>query len=682
MVLRAGFWELFMLSSNIFNRLLMVLCCLSMVVCILFIKLNSDSITDVWFFHKLNRCFSFSLVVSMSSTYLSAKRESNTPKSSLARYPTPLTRPRRRRRCLALTIEMQSHCDMIISQLRHDYQELEYYNELLLSQHFNVSARQRRRRRGLVNGVGYLANELFGVLDSRFADKYVDDIETTRLNEKHLLSLWKNQTSVIESEFNLMKRMQTTIDKQHKTINKRLNMLEESMNNSQKQIQDLYAIDDFTLSAMAGNSLIQSLKRLQETLLDTITDIYHGQISIHLLSPAQLRKELHTINSQMINDIKLPIQDIDTQIRYIYKLLKVKARVTQKFVIFEVTLPLIGREGFQLYKLIPIPHQLKNNMITIVPVSEYIAINLKHDSYFTITINELDSCLYHEDAYMCKPTKPILHLDNDQNYCDQNTPNNTCRTHRTPCVNKWVELNVTSQYLYFCCDIYTIKVICNDQVTMQQLSQAGVIRLSPQCFIKGKDFVLFSLQKQYHQMKISPEIYTPSIDQINHIVNVKIPTEEVVDDASLNSSFNILGDQIKTIKSSETSLFDDMSHHDIHQYAISYVLLAAALFGCVAWVWRSVRRRAAGARGPAGRPEPLPPPPPPAPPVISARKQSTADPSQLSASAFSERNRASVRFLNLAKRWPSVRRDANTSNVQTSVQTIDNPIFTIEDNIS
>ncbi|KAG7303762.1 hypothetical protein JYU34_012336 [Plutella xylostella] len=125
-----------------------------------------------------------------------------------------------------------------------------------------------------------------------------------------------------------------------------------------------------------------------------------------------------------------------------------------------------------------------------------------------------------------------------------------------------------------------------------------------------------------------------------------------------------------------------MSHHDIHQYAISYVLLTAALFGCVAWVRRSVRRRAAGARGPAGRPEPLPPPPPPVPPVISARKQSTADPSQLSASAFSERNRASVRFLNLAKRWPSVRRDANTNNVQTSVQTIDNPIFTIEDNTS
>ncbi|KOB73776.1 Uncharacterized protein OBRU01_06069 [Operophtera brumata] len=62
-----------------------------------------------------------------------------------------------------------------------------------------------RRRRGLANDIGYLADDLFRVLDSRFADHYVKDIETihhtNHTNEKHLSNLWKYYTSIIEAEF-------------------------------------------------------------------------------------------------------------------------------------------------------------------------------------------------------------------------------------------------------------------------------------------------------------------------------------------------------------------------------------------------------------------------------------------------------------------------------------------------
>ncbi|XP_045495960.1 uncharacterized protein LOC123694541 [Colias croceus] len=52
--------------------------------------------------------------------------------------------------------------------------ELLYYNDVLLNQAREPGARNRhaRQRRGLINGVGYVANTLFGVLDERFAEQY------------------------------------------------------------------------------------------------------------------------------------------------------------------------------------------------------------------------------------------------------------------------------------------------------------------------------------------------------------------------------------------------------------------------------------------------------------------------------------------------------------------------------
>ncbi|KAH9643045.1 hypothetical protein HF086_004613 [Spodoptera exigua] len=495
---------------------------------------------------------------------------------------------------LCATIETQSHCNSIVEQARHDYQELEYYNELLLSQHFDVHARQRRagqtgrHRRGLIDGVGYLANDLFGVLDSRFANQYEKDIETIHRNEKHLSNLWKNQTSVIEAEFNLMKRMENTVNKQHKLINKKLIDLQENESVLQRNLQNISYANEFTMLAMSGNGLLQGLKRLQDTLLDAITDIFHGQINIHLLPPTQLKRELQTIYGQMPEDLTLPITNIDTDLQYLYKLLKVKARATQKYVIIEVTFPLVARESFQLYKIVPIPHQTSTRMTKIIPVSEYVAVNLKKDSYFSMSTSELTECLHHGPTYMCQLLKPILDLKNDESFCNKDPETNTCTFEKSNCTNAWIELHLTSQHLYFCCDTYTIKIICGDQVTVRQLSQAGVIGVGQECIIKGKDFSLYSIRHQSNHVSISPTIYMPEFDQINHLVNIKIPDEKQMDDGNLTISMDSLGEKIKKLKESNSEI-EEISPHDIHQYVICYVLLATVLCAAAVWMWKTGR---------------------------------------------------------------------------------------------
>lgn len=72
-------------------------------------------------------------------------------------------------------IKEQTQCESIMSQLQHGFTELQYYDDVLMNRKNST-----RSRRGLIDGVGNLANKLFGILDSSFADKYEQDIELIR----------------------------------------------------------------------------------------------------------------------------------------------------------------------------------------------------------------------------------------------------------------------------------------------------------------------------------------------------------------------------------------------------------------------------------------------------------------------------------------------------------------------
>lgn len=493
------------------------------------------------------------------------------------------------------SLQKQVNCNMILLQLNHSYQELKYYNKLLLSQHFYEPAR-RRRRRGLIDGVGNIANSLFGVLDSKFAEKYARDINQIKNNEKYLNKLWQNQTSVVEAEFNLIKRIEDTIEKQHKIIHKQLHRLETTTNVLQSEIANLSVIQDFTLTALSGNNLLQTLKQLQETLLNTITDIYHGHISIHLLTPTQLKTELQVISSQISKDLTLPINNILLNIQEMYRLLHVKTRVTKEYIIFKISIPLVSRDYYQMYTLIPVPRQYNNNMITITPISKYVAFNLQRDSYLIMDNNDLRACSYIEDFHVCPLKQPVERLENDENLCvrAKESLSSKCIAEKKICNNQWMPLNSPSQYFYFCCDIYSVKVVCEDQVSIQQLSGAGIINFKENCIVKGKQFTLQPLLHHSSKILISPNIDAPKLDQINHFIHLSVTEiqEENATDGFLKQTITEVKQQVKNLKSnSEPIDIDTLSYHDVHQYAISYIAVAIAVGIIAFWLYKRRGRR-------------------------------------------------------------------------------------------
>ena len=520
---------------------------------------------------------------------------------------------------LCMKIRTESHCESIMLQLHHEVTELQYYNDLLMNHNVNTTSR-RRRRRGLVDGVGYLANGLFGILDSRFAEKYERDINLIRENQKHLATLWKNQTSVVEAEFNMLKRTESLMDKHHKLINTKFNAIDRAVNKLKGEVEKESLITDFLTTAMIAHNILFSLKSIQQTLLDTVTNIYNGKFNFHLLTPDQLRSELGVISEQLPKDLSLPLKKTDS-LSEIYNLLQVRTRVTTNFIIFEIQIPLIGEDKYEISKIISIPRLAdQNTEAAVVPVSNYVAVNLKRDAYLKITEQDLNLCTYRNpEIILCRIKRPIYLIKDDKSFCELLPNTRDCEIITKPCSNKWVELHKLNTYLYFCCAQCQLKLVCDDQITPVQMTHAGFFNVNQGCTIKSADFFVYSHRLEGNKLSVSSNVLLPEISQINHIINVTLP-----DTSSLNLDPSDLKEHKQQIKDIQEKLeimkknppsTSGVSYNDVHHYSAIYILYTLAAVIVVAWVWRRYRcRRMTVATAPAA--------PCAAPPVPAAQPRS------------------------------------------------------------
>jgi hypothetical protein len=343
--------------------------------------------------------------------------------------------------------------------------------------------------------------------------------------------------------------------------------------------------------------MLQTLKDIQETLLDTVTDLYQGHFNLHLLTPEQLKKELNTISGLLASDITLPIHNVQADMREIYKLLRVRARITEEYFIFEVIIPLISRDTYDLYQVIPIPQRIDNYVMSIVPVSNLIAINLKKDMFIPVSTEDVANCLPGNSlAIICNLQSPVFKTKNDLDLCKKSQNKvNECKTTKTACQNDWFSLSQMNTYLYLCCAQCQIRSMCKDSITAYQLSKPSLITLDSDCVIKTDNFTVFTRQNQQNTIRIKEKLETNFVAPINNIINISLErytTESGYTDITDKLSKHI-EQQIKALKGTEFSTGGrNLSSNDIHHYILIYGIISViVVVSIILWCRRARRNK-------------------------------------------------------------------------------------------
>ncbi|XP_055920727.1 uncharacterized protein LOC129952226 [Eupeodes corollae] len=188
---------------------------------------------------------------------------------------------------------------------------------------------RHRSTRAAIYVVGNIAHTLFGLLDSDYAEELSKTIDHINNNEPLLLSMLKNQTSVIDSTINIIKHDQLE-------VRNRINMLQNQANEIIGRIgnttDQLRVFQIFTTLAMQLMMMASNLQRIEGTILKTLTDVHYGNINPLLLSPTQLKAEIMNIKNHLPLSQKLPFEQED--LLQFYKISTTKGGSARKHLIF------------------------------------------------------------------------------------------------------------------------------------------------------------------------------------------------------------------------------------------------------------------------------------------------------------------------------------------------------------
>ncbi|KAI5632795.1 hypothetical protein NE865_14482 [Phthorimaea operculella] len=232
-------------------------------------------------------------------------------------------------------------------------------------------------------------------------------------------------------------------------------------------------------------------------------------------------------------------------------------------------------------------------MVTLLPVAEYVGMNLQKDSYLPLSHDELNQCISHDiSTYMCYLRSPIFKLRSDKDLC-MKTEDDKCRSNIETCSQKWLNLINTNTYFHFCCDSCQLRVICSDRITAIHIEHANIISLDENCVIKTENYTVYAHKDSISTMQLRPKIDKLVIPQINNILNITFePIQNITRyHEDTQKLMNDLEHTIIKMKESNPSI-ENVSTHDIHQYSIMYgTLLVASIVAIVTICRRRIKRR-------------------------------------------------------------------------------------------
>lgn len=489
-------------------------------------------------------------------------------------------------------------CEGLLHQFQYQIQQIQLNNEILL--HANEDS-TRRQRRSPFDFIGTITNELFGILDQRFAKSYEQTIEAVKENEQHLLQLMKNQTTIVDSTVNIFKKEQIENAKQIQLLSSIVSKLEDETGKYEN-------MKIFSSNALNAILIMINFKGTQSILLDILLSTHTGRIHPLILSVQQFKDELTKIHENIPKSLMIPGERHHESILQLYKILSARARVTDNNIIIEISLPLLYNEEFKLYRVLPVPTEHNGNFTSIIPSSEYLMVNLQVNHFYPLNKDEFSKCkMRPSEIIWCTLQHPLYTTGASVSVCEMNIIQHkqtmdSCTTKDIPPRLYWIEMYQQNSWIYSTPALVTVNINCDFNTVPVTLRGSGMLKLPARCIIHDQTMTIVGKQTMTSRLKSS---FLPSFnlsDQLT-LFNFKREQQSVLpNNASLDIS--TLEDSIRLQKRQE-NILNEISTHRIHQYSLLGVN-GFMIIGVIIFIILIVRRKVAQQPTPSITPTSIP----------------------------------------------------------------------------
>ncbi|XP_073831613.1 uncharacterized protein [Musca autumnalis] len=373
-------------------------------------------------------------------------------------------------------LHQEEMCNIFVNNLKQMKNELLQEKELFVN---------RRLRRSPFNIVGNIARSLFGVLDADYAEEISKTINRAKNEHDHMSILLKNQTSIIDSTINIIKQDEISNQRKIQEISEMVDRIKNDVAKESSQLSNSQLVG--LLSTYLALSAI-NLQRVDSEIISVLTDTHSGKISPLLLSPHQLKEEISVIKANLPISHALPTAG-DNLIE-LYKLMSVKGAVTKYEVIFEVRIPLVNQQFFELFKVIPVPTIKNDTLIAIQPETSYMATDAHRDEYILFQSEDISRCLKPKDGeYICKNQQSKLRRNAAVNPCEINVFNNhsttNCKLNRIIGTAAWSQLHRQNSWIFATTADIESSIVCGTETSLITIKNTGIMEIGSNCVMKN-----------------------------------------------------------------------------------------------------------------------------------------------------------------------------------------------------
>lgn len=482
--------------------------------------------------------------------------------------------------CTDLTTNRTDYLDNV-KLLEDHYTEIDEKNQII------APNGRRRQKRATLNFVGNLLGDIFGILDSNFAEEYAKDLGKIKANEEHLLLLMRNHTTITETTLNIVKRNEDAIVNQTRRINEMINDIGNLSNEQERVFHIMNTIFRISIA-------LTKYESTQTNILNILLDVHNKQVNTNVLSPEQLKLQLQGIHSTVDASILVPGEDAHGELKSLYSTMSIQATTLHEQLVFKITLPLVMNEQFQVFKLLAVPTRQDERYIWVEPSTQFILTTVRRNYYYPISERELDKCaLYGNGAIICERKRQMYGSSTSQIGCEiqllnhGSELNGNCTLRATAIEDTWIALSEPNKWIYVIYNTKQMDVICNDDIEHLPIEGEGIIRLHPHCVIRHSS-VEITAQNNYESA--IPGSILPEINITMEIAKYK----QKYDATPLSfrrSNISTLNEMIEATKNNEKQLPETLDIHDIHHYGLGYALV----LGIICYIIFSfIRRRQQG----------------------------------------------------------------------------------------
>lgn len=172
----------------------------------------------------------------------------------------------------------------------------------------------------------------------------------------------------------------------------------------------------FMLISIRIINAIHKYETTQNAIIDALLMAHDNRLDPRIITPQQMRTQIEKIKDHLDDTLRVPEDYTHNTLRTLYQVMSVRAKIAGDKIIFRIILPLLHREQFQIFKLIPIPINNVNNetFIWIRPASNYLLATMTRNYFCALTDKEIDTCIvYGANQRICKHEQPLRQQQHD-----------------------------------------------------------------------------------------------------------------------------------------------------------------------------------------------------------------------------------------------------------------------------